>query len=121
MKSYLRFLFVGAVLLFLLGYFNHERSDPATDPPDPAGLEQQWQQSGILTLFPAQVFSKPIPIQKPPGKNMGDPRIGKEVYLKELAKNTLEESGRVAEKNSPDLIQRKGYLIHECCRADIPS
>jgi len=52
---------------------------------------------------------------------MVDPQFRQEDYLKELAKNTFQESRRVAEDYAPDLIQRKGHLIHKYYKAEIPS
>ena len=120
-KSYLRFLFLGAVLLFLLGYFNNQRSDSSTEPSEPAGVEQQWQQCAFLTLVPAQDFTQPTPGQKHPGRNPGELQCRQEAHLTELTKNTFQESRRMAEDIFPDLTQRKGHLLHQCCSAEIPS
>lgn len=121
MKNFLRILFLGAVLLVVLGLFKSQSSDREEPVSESPGLEQCSLQSAILPAEPFKVAPSLIPSPIQPG---GDPEqkwLGREVQLTRLAGIRIQNARRIMEDISPGLLHRMGHLIHSFPRTKIPS
>ena len=121
MLSYLRFLFVGTVLLVLLGLFNDQRSEHIMDRSEPVGLVQALDQSGFPPHDPVQASPRVFSTQSYPGGNLECIRFVQEAHRSRLSNSTFQEARRISEDISPDLLRRTGQFIHKNSRAEIPS
>lgn len=121
MKSYLRFLFVGIVLLVLLGLFDKQQSDHDVDRSEPAGLEQSLLPSGFLPLDPVNTVPQLFSSQSYPGGGLEGIWLKQEAYLSRLANNKFQKARWISGEISPDLLQRTGQFIHNNSGAVIPS
>ena len=121
MLSYLRFLFVGTVLLVLLGLFNDQRSEHTLERTKPAGLEQALVQYGFPPLDPVQASPQVFSTQSYPGGNLECIRLSQEDYRSRRANSAFQEARRISGDISPDLLRRTGQFIHMNSRTEIPS
>lgn len=121
MKSYLRFLFVGAVLLVLLGLFNSQRNEDTVDRSEPTVLELALRQNGFLPLDPVQSSTQVFSSQNYPDGSLEFIRLSQETHLSKLANEKLLEARWIIGEISPDLLQRTGHFIHKNSGSEIPS
>jgi hypothetical protein len=121
MKSYFRFLFVGAVLLVLLGLFNSQRNDDSVARFEPTVLELALLQNGFLPLDPVQSSPQVFSSQNYPEGSLEFIRLNQETHLSKLAKEKLLEARRIIGEISPDLLHRTGHFIHKNSGSGIPS
>jgi hypothetical protein len=121
MLSYLRLLFVGTVLLVLLGIFNDQRSEHTIERSEPSGLEQDLVQSGFPPFDPVQTSPQVFSTQSYPGGNLECIRLSQETYRSRLSLSTFQEARRISGDISPDLLRRTGQFNHKYSRTEIPS
>ena len=121
MKSYLRLLFVGTVLLIVLGLFNDQRSKPDDQQSETGGLEQTEVQSALLPLDPFQTTSLLSSSQNYPRGFRNYMRHSQETRLSRLSKNELQVARRIIGEISPNLLHRTGHFIYCHSGAEIPS
>ncbi len=121
MKNFLRILFLGAVLLVVLGLYNAQSSERDTPVSESRGVEQCNLQFAILPADLFKIGPSPVPSPEKPG---GDPEqkwMDREVQLNRLAGIRFQLARRIMEDISPVLLQRAGHLIQGTPRTEIPS
>lgn len=120
MKNYLRLLFVGTVLLVVLGIYNEQHSMHA-HLSDPNGMEQAIVQYGYLSLDPNCTTPQVNLAQCCPGNKLVHIRKGRECHRSRLSKNEFQAANRISKDISPCLLQKTGQFIYKHSGTEIPS
>ncbi|TFH27748.1 MAG: hypothetical protein E4H10_02775 [Bacteroidia bacterium] len=121
MKSYLRLLFVGSVLLVLLGLFNNQRSDQTADRSEPAELEQTAVHSGFLPLENFHITPQSLSSQNYNEGLLENMRLHQETHRSRISKNEFLVARQISRDISPGLLQRPGHFIYCHSGAEVPS
>lgn len=120
-KSYLRLLLVGAVMLVLLGLLNQQNKHQGDLGLDRDSLEQNLVRYALLPLESFQGSSFPEASLDCPKGIPDFKQLSREIHQTSLLKNELDLARRISREISPGLMQRTGYFIYCCSRLGIPS
>ncbi len=121
MKSYLRLLFVGSVLLIVLGFYNEQNRNMEIHDSASAGIEQTLIKSALLPYEP--VPSAPIlsSVHCPSDGKLVFFRYKLETYLSRQSDRRIQIAKRVVNDISPDLLFRTGGFIYSQSKTEVPS
>lgn len=121
MKNFLRILFLGAVLLIVLGLFNAQSRDRDEAVAESSGLEQCQLQSAILPAEPFKITPSLVPSPDQPCRNPEQRWPDRETQLNRLTGIRYHNARQILAEIAPDLLLRRGHLIHGYPRTGIPS
>ena len=120
-KSYLRLLFVGSLLLVALALSRQDGSIPDQPIPVPEGLELTAIQTPGLPSDPVFAALYSTADRNRSGGSLVYTRLRQEDHQARLSANLLRRNRRILEDISPTLVFRTGSLIYCPSRSEIPT
>ena len=121
MKSYLRLLFVGSVLLVVLGLYNKQNQDTTPASSEAIGTVHAPLIAALPSYEPLPPALTHSSVPDPSEGKLKHQWLRKEQDLTRQFDLSFQLASKIIREISPDLLFRKGGFIQSLSKKEIPS